>query len=426
MKKPVFFLLGLLLSFVGQAQDTITLLQYNLLNYGNYTSYCTSNNNNLNNKDGYIKTIVHYINPDIFTVNEMSESPSMHQRLLDNALNTGMTNFYQKANFIKVANSYLVNMLYYNANKLRLSSHVIAQSYIRDIDIYRLYYYSNDLGQGDTVFINCIVAHLKAGSGTNNSNKRKIMAQNLMNYIAAHYAENYLLMGDFNVYTDEEPAFVQFIYNSNTDIRFNDPINRMGPWNNNSQFADVHTQSTHSSSSGCAASGGMDDRFDYILLSNDVKNATHKVAYLQGTYHAVGQDGNHFNKSINASPPNTSVPADVLNALYNNSDHLPVTLKLKIEKTLGMNEWKNTAFSNIQFVNPVRNSLKITVKTLKDSPLIIQIISLTGNIISDNEWMVTKGSNTLEIPVSSLSKGLYILKFSDTKGNQVVKKMIKQ
>ena len=72
MKKKnilVITALFIIVAFSAKAQDTLTILQYNLLNYGNYTGYCNSNNNNVVNKDDYIKTIVHYINPEIsFTV----------------------------------------------------------------------------------------------------------------------------------------------------------------------------------------------------------------------------------------------------------------------------------------------------------------------------------------------------------------------
>ncbi len=419
----IFFVLGF---YFVSAQDTLTILQYNLLNYGNNTGYCNSNNNNVNNKDNYIKTITHYIKPDIFTVNEMSSSPSMQQRLLDNTLNTGWINYYKKANFIKVANSYLVNMLYYNSKKLRIYSHVIAQSYIRDIDIYTLYYYSNDLEQGDTAFITCIVTHLKAGSGTANRNKRKIMAQNLMDYLSNHHFTNLMLSGDFNVYSDEEPAITQFMYNNNQTIRFNDPVNRMGNWHNNTNFSDVQTQSTHSESNGCPSYGGMDDRFDFILISNDIKNQIHDVSYIPGSFHPVGQDGKHFNKSINDYPPNISVPADVLNALYNNSDHLPVTLKLKVDKTLGISEWKNTAFSEINFTNPVRNNLILRIKAAKYTLLKIQLISLTGKVLLSREQNIRNESSTLSIPLEKFAKGLYILRFSDGNNNIVVKKLVKE
>jgi len=91
------------------------VLQYNLLNYGNYTSYCTQINNNINEKDEYIRTIIDYVKPDIFSVNEISNSQAIHQRLLDNDLNVNGIVYYRMANFIEVADSYIVNMLYFNS-----------------------------------------------------------------------------------------------------------------------------------------------------------------------------------------------------------------------------------------------------------------------------------------------------------------------
>ena len=73
-------------------------------------------------------------------------------------------------------------------------------------------------------------------------------------------------------------------------------------------ISDYHTQSTHSENTGCAASGGMDDRFDFILISKNIKQGSKGVKYLSDAYWAVGQDGKHFNESINSSPTNTSVP----------------------------------------------------------------------------------------------------------------------
>ena len=74
MKKSKLFILFLLLgfSFLASAQtETLKVMQYNLLNYGNNTSYCTTTNNNINDKNGYIRTILTAYYPDIFTVCEM-------------------------------------------------------------------------------------------------------------------------------------------------------------------------------------------------------------------------------------------------------------------------------------------------------------------------------------------------------------------
>jgi len=59
MKKLLLVLFIVLGAFTVRAQDTLTFLQYNLLNYGNFTSYCTTTNNNVSRKNGYIGTIVH-------------------------------------------------------------------------------------------------------------------------------------------------------------------------------------------------------------------------------------------------------------------------------------------------------------------------------------------------------------------------------
>jgi hypothetical protein len=47
---------------------------------------------------------------------------------------------------------------------------------------------------------------------------------------------------------------------------------------------------------------------------------------LTSTYQAYGNDGNHFNDSINRLP-NAAVPDSIANALHNASDHLPVTAR---------------------------------------------------------------------------------------------------
>ena len=72
------FRLFLMLMVVGvlplrAQQSTITVMQYNLLQYGNYASGyadCYETNNNTQEKDEAIRTILDYVNPDILTVCE--------------------------------------------------------------------------------------------------------------------------------------------------------------------------------------------------------------------------------------------------------------------------------------------------------------------------------------------------------------------
>jgi len=413
------------------AQDTLTVLQYNLLNYGNYTDYCTSSNNKYTTKDNYIKTIVHYVKPDIFSVNEITGSPSIHQHLLNYALNTDGTTYFAMAPTKSYANDYLVNMLYYNAEKLGLAGHAIAQTYIRDVDVYKLYYKSSRLSSGDTTFLYCVVAHLKAGNdydgSTANQNKRKIMAENTMNYIAAHQPDNnYILSGDFNLYSDQEPAFQQFINYKVPAVRFNDPADEIGAWHNNPNFSLYHTQSTHTADNGCASTGGLDDRFDFILISNNIKNDNKKIGYLAGSFQVVGQDGKHFNQSLISSPANTTVPPEVLNALYNNSDHLPVTLKLIVDEPVGIPQFVHSAFDVVQLTNPVIGQLNLRLGVNKTTVATIEIYSLLGQRMMMKKQQLQSGQNQLEINVSSLPKGMYIVRFTDDDGLSQSRKMIKR
>ncbi len=424
MRYFTFFVFFVLNVFLLKGQDTLTIVQYNLLNYGNYTSYCTTGNNNINDKDNYLKEIINYLQPDIFSVNEISKSEAIHQHLLDMVLNTGGVNYYRKADFLSVANSYLVNMLYYNGNKLVLHSHYIAQSYVRDVDVYKLYYRSNDLPQGDTAFVICVVAHLKAGS--DDEVKREVMAENTMDYLNdLNDVDNYLMMGDFNVYTSTEPAYQQFINYSNPDLRFNDPLNKPGNWNNNYTYRYVHTQSTHATSNGCASSGGMDDRFDFILISNSIKYGTKEVQYVNNSYWAVGQDGRHFNSSINASPTNNSVPSNVLNALANNSDHLPVTLKLMLNKTLDIYEI-NGLFEDIILVSPAGNKLDLKLWSEEQSALEIHIYNVLGELMMAEKTFLNRGENHIVYSIEFLSPGMYILRLSDKNSNVYVRKLLKR
>lgn len=424
LKRFKIFVLLSVISIVATAQDTLSVLQYNLLYYGEPTDWCDNTNNNISDKDGYLRTIVGYMQPDIFAVNEISKSPSIHLHLLDQVMNTNGINYYKKAVSLSQDAYNIVNMLYYNSEKLALHSQHIAQQYIRDVDVYKLYHINNGLENGDTTFVICVVAHLKAGSGTDNENKREIMARSTMAYLdALNDEDNYLMMGDFNVYSANEPAYRQFLNYTNPQVRFYDPIDRPGDWNNNFQFRDVHTQSTHADDNGCASYGGMDDRFDFILISDDINDGTKGIKYIPGTYRAVGQDGEHFNKSINASPINTSVPTDVLSALYNNSDHLPVTLKLLVDISQGINDPVQDL--GLIVVNPFSAELKVTIHAKQNEDLHVELTDMSGRVLMAEPITVMPGPTSLNLQAPLLQSGLYLLRVK--KGNQllVTKKLIR-
>ena len=169
--------------------------------------------------------------------------------------------------------------------------------------------------------------HLKASSGSSNANQRLQETTILRNHLNELAANSFIVAGDFNIYSNNsssEPAFDMLTGASdNNSGRLFDPIDRIGHWHNNSSYSDVHTQSPRTSSFGGGANGGMDDRFDWLFVSQSILDETSSMYYVDGTYSAFGNDGNHFNDAINDGT-NNSVSAEMADALHDASDHLPV------------------------------------------------------------------------------------------------------
>ncbi|MEM8678122.1 MAG: endonuclease/exonuclease/phosphatase family protein, partial [Planctomycetota bacterium] len=165
--------------------------------------------------------------------------------------------------------------------------------------------------------------HYKAGSSGSDQSTRASHANTVRNNANAFGDAHIIYAGDFNIQSSSETMY-QTLLGSGNGQAF-DPINRPGNWNNNSSFRGIHTQSPYDTSFNDPSliAGGMDDRFDFQLVSGEMMD-NEGLAYIPGTYRAFGNNGTHsLNDSIN-DPSNNAQPANVLNALASVSDHLPV------------------------------------------------------------------------------------------------------
>ena len=173
--------------------------------------------------------------------------------------------------------------------------------------------------------------HFKASSGSSNAQQRLAEATILRDHLNTLSGNYFIVAGDFNIYSSNastEPAFNMLTGESdNNGGRLFDPIDRIGNWHNNSSFSDVHTQSPRITSFGGGANGGMDDRFDWLFVSESILNNQSRMVYINDTYTAFGNDGNHFNDAIN-SGNNFSVSDQIADALHDASDHLPVYMDI--------------------------------------------------------------------------------------------------
>ena len=289
-------------------QSNHTFLTYNLLNYEDEDD----------REDDYI-TVIEYVEPDIIIAQEVVGNSGYNHFQAD-VLDILAPSEWSGATFINQSASIDIALFYRHDEFSFISTSLIntAQS-TGTRDVVEWVMEHNDSG----VQFNIYGVHFKASSGETNAQQRLAEATALREYLDDLPAgSHFMVVGDFNIYSNSsasEPAFEMLTgEGGDDDGRLFDPIDRIGHWHNNSSFADVHTQSPRSGSYG-----GMDDRFDWIFVSESVLGETFEINYIDETYWAVGNDGNHFNQAINDGN-NTSVNDAVADALHDASDHLPV------------------------------------------------------------------------------------------------------
>lgn len=296
----------------GIAQDTLKIMSYNLLNYSGGDA-----------KDQNFRKTVKYSDPDILAVCEII-SQSAVNNMLSNVMNYYQSGLYSAGTFLDGEDT--DNAIFYKTSEFNFLGNTPIHTSLRDINLFTLVH----IATRDTIRI--FEVHLKASEGSSNEQQR-LSEVNILRTVTNAYANGteFLVMGDFNIYTANEPAYVRLLQVEQTNEgHFIDPDNLPGTWNQSS-YSIYHSQSTRTRSIGDGgATGGMDDRFDFILNSKGLTEEG-RIKFIPGTLKPFGNDGNHYNDSINQRP-NTSVPDSIADALYYGSDHLPVYALYKFDQ----------------------------------------------------------------------------------------------
>lgn len=376
-------------SVASIAQDTCQFMLYNLLQFPNEKP----------NRISYLKEIVKDVEPDVFMVCELSNNAGS-VTILTQALNTDGVSHYQRASFWD--DGTLNNMLYYNTKKYKLNFQDTVACEPRFATVYQLLY-RPALLEGDSIRSNFIVVHLKAGSS--DVAARTQAAKKIRRYIDQELkGENVFLAGDFNIYSPTEGAFQTFTQKG--DHPLIDPIDQIGEWSNDDYYARVHTQSTRTTSFGGGSTGGMDDRFDWILMSKDVESGDNKLEYVFGSYKAFGNDGQHFNTAINIGT-NKVVSEDIADALHEMSDHLPVVMQVSYSFTSGLQD--------PELPSPYQVFLSHTIRVRSQKGNDLRSISLcdaSGKVVFQKS---ANGVSNLEISRPS-RQGIYLLRIETNEG----------
>lgn len=388
-----------------QAQERLSVLSYNLLNYPNpdYIDF----------RADTLKKIIDHYKPDLFLMQELKH-PSGIDSILQVCFNTGEDDHYQAGAWLWQVSApwsswKLQQNVVYNANRLTLVWEGFVQTGTRDHNVFKFMVNDPNLpSHQDTTFLYAISVHLKASQGASNVAERLQMAQLLTNFLETiEEGASVLLAGDFNIYTSSEPAYQHLLSGSATSIVFADPIDTPGNWHNSSALSHVHTQSTRTFQvNGDGAGGGLDDRFDFILLSQHMMDPESRIHYAEGSYNNMGYTGGCLDQNL-LNCMQTDVPPDVKHALYQMSDHLPVTLELDVVLPTPTSVRHAEAQPPV-FVgaNAVQDRLELSIHTDGAAGEPYWVIDVRGNVVRAGTF---SDGHRLQLDLSDLSAGFYLL-----------------
>lgn len=385
----IFFLSIILFSSGNSGQ--LKIATYNLLNFPNTMGY---------ERIKYYRQIMDYLKPDILVVQEMQSEFGM-ELFRDSVLNYKQNDF-SIAPFNDGPDT--DNGLFYRRSKSEFVDAIYIPTANRDIARYRLR--MKDSKREFYIFS----VHFKADAECELIRLQE--AIRLRSHLdSLSDSTEYLVMGDFNFYYNES-GYCKLIDSIETSPRgLRDLLTFSGVWHDNQSYAYAHTQSTRNEQlPDGGAGGGLDDRFDLVLCSPNFLD-TAGLFLPAESYTVFGNDGKHFNKSIN-SGMNYAVSDEIARALYFASDHLPVSVIIMDGYNTQM-EIKELAI----YPNPMRRQAYIKLPHLDEFKMAkVTITNILGQRIYE-----TESSNPFTISISNdkLNVGIYFVHIQiETKYNQ--------
>lgn len=359
-----------LLFILNLHASTARIMTYNLWNF--------TGDNDAREDD--IKMVIEEIDPDIIVAQELDGADGFNALVTD-VLDQIETGLFSGAPFTDQSNTNLDIGLYYKSEIFEFISTATVNTTSnwgnRDVIEFVMRHISSGIE------IHLYGAHFKAGTGSSDEVERAEEAEALRNHLNELDDLDFVfVLGDFNIYDSGEDAWDNLTDSQTINNgRLFDPIDEVGNWHNNPAFEDVHTQATRAYYNG-QNYGGMDDRFDFILTNVAVLDTSSSDCYyVEGSYTAFGNDGNHFNEAINDGN-NSAVSDDIADALVISSDHLPV-------------------YMDVWFDDLVYNDAGIVITEIMPNPAAVsdsygewfEIHNTTDSTIDLNGWILKDQGN---------------------------------
>jgi len=346
-----------LLPFLLMAQTNVTMMTYNVLNYP-----ADSNSDPTNTlygdiaRAGYFRIIVEDAGADIIIIQELKSSTGADMLVTELNNNGTLGKTYARANIFNTYSG-LGNMLIYNANLFNLVSETDVPRVntsggsiaARANTHYVLTHPVNPTCTAQEMELNIFSGHLKASSGASNEGRRNAGVQDLIDYIDNNLnaTDNIVFGGDMNFYGDYESGYINLT--TNATVPLTDPL---GGWTRNiTADAAKYTQSTRNSNTlgNGGATGGMDDRFDFLFHNNNVQTGAERATYIPNTYSTWGNAGVPTNANASNS---TYIFKNEIGLM---SDHFPVKMEMELDAPVSL--CGSTCPVVIHYGNPISSGV---------------------------------------------------------------------
>ena len=268
-------------------------------------------------------------------------------------------------------------------------------------------------------------SHLKASTGSANVATRLSGVQTLRaNCDALGVGVRAIYSGDMNFYTRTESGYQAFIAAGNGAAV--DPLGT-ADWTGASN-AWKHTQSPRDILADGLVGGGMDDRFDMMLPTAQLMDGA-GIAFITGSYRAVGNDGNHYNLAVNSGtnsyfPAELSRSATLATDLFNAADHIPVLMDLQVPA------WNTAVLGTVPARVVQGGTAAVPVRVANDAPgdsdLGVDALDyvVTGSGVLSGTLsgtaVLTPSYTTVNVPVVTSTVGLRTGTATVTSANEAV------
>ena len=120
------------------------------------------------------------------------------------------------------------------------------------------------------------------------------------------------------------------------------------------------------------------------------------------------------------------MPTAVAEALFDGSDHLPVTMKIAVDVHLGVEDHEAQSLYATVAPNPASERAAVSFFNPSKGQMQFELYSLQGQLMQREAAAFDEGAQQYELSFHDLTKGFYLLRIKHSGGWEQTVKLIVQ